>query len=215
MNPIYRSKAYMKKLPIKILTITICLLCLMATHQETSAQLRYGFRVGGDFATSSLSDVSDYSLVNRSGFSGGLMLEYQAPKCGFAADIAFLYAGHNTRLRFMEEEPRSFGRNFIDLPIHLKYKFWLTSTHSLFAPMIYTGPVFSFRLDHNDAKPLATKTIQPGWDVGVGFDIINFIEITGGYRFGLGNAIKNFETYPDAYLHSNGWNISVNIIFDF
>ena len=125
------------------------------------------------------------------------------------------YARHNTRLVEEGEKPVSFGRNFIDIPLHLKYKFWLRSTYSLFAPMIYTGPVFSLRLDHDGSYPMTSKKFQPGWDVGIGFDIINFIQITGGYRFGLGNAVKNFVGFPDAELKTNGWNVSATLLFDF
>lgn len=191
------------------------LIFFLFTILTVNAQLRYGFRIGGDFAAARLSGAQDYSLVNRSGFTGGLMLEYQCEKNGFAPDIAVTYARHNTRLALAGNEPVSFGRNFIDIPVRLKYKFWLKSTHYLFAPMVYTGPGFSFRLDHNDAHPLKTKTFQPGWDVGLGFDIINFIQITGGYRFGLGNAVKDFTECPDASLRTDGWNLNVNLIFDF
>ena len=182
---------------------------------SSQAQLRYGFRFGGDFAAASLKNAPDYSLVNGSGFTGGLMLEYQFEKNGFAPDIALTYARHNTRLSFNDEKPFSFGRNFIDVPIRFKYKFWLKSTHELFAPMIYTGPLLSFRVDHNKAFPLKSKVFQPGWDVGIGFDAINFIQITAGYRFGLGNAADSFSGCPDAVLHTNGWNITANILFDF
>ena len=81
--------------------------------------------------------------------------------------------------------------------------------------MVYTGPVFSFRLDHNDANPLRSKRFQPGWEVGLGFDIINFIQLSGGYRFGLGNAVADFEGFPTAVLHTNGWNLNATILFDF
>lgn len=240
----------------------ITLLLLLGTQLIAGAQLRYGFRFGGDFTKASLGNVSDlnhavpiasqgsitqkYSsitqeykgeaaLVNRSGFSGGLMLEYQFEKCGFAPDIAVLYTRYNTRIAFPGKKPLSFGRNFIEIPLHLKWKFWIPQTKNLFAPMIYTGPSLLLRLGHNDgipytityadttgpmyylpAKPttftFASKTVQPGWDVGIGFDIINFIQITAGYRFGLGNALKSPDTVT---MHTNAWNVAANIIFDF
>lgn len=202
----------LKRNLLKPLFILLALLCL---NLPAMAQFRYGFRFGGDFAAASLKNAEGFSLVNRSGFTGGLVLEYQFEKCGFAPDIAITYDRYNTRLRPNGESPFGFGRNFIDVPIHLKYKFWLKSVKDLAGPMIYTGPTFSFRLDHNNARPLASKTFQPSWEVGVGFDIINFIQITGGYRFGLGNAVKGFEGCPDAVLKRNGWNIAATILFDF
>ena len=196
---------------IKILLIFTSLFIVEAAK----GQLRYGFRFGGDFADARIKNVENYSLINRSGFSGGLVLEYQFKNCGFAPDIALLYARHNTRLRHNEADPGSFGRNFIDMPLHLKYKFWIKSFHDLFGPMIYAGPVCSFKLDHQNSYPLKTKVFQPGIDVGIGFDIVNFIQISGGYRFGLGNAAKNFADYPDAVLRTNSWNVSATLLFDF
>lgn len=201
----------MRKIAVKILL----LLFLSIVSFNCEAQLRYGFRVGGDFASAVLKKAPDYSLVNRSGFTGGLVLEYQFEKCGFAPDVAVLYGRHNSRLRHEEEKPHSFGRNFIDIPLRFKYKFWLKSFHELFAPMVFTGPVFSFRLDHNNAEPLRSKVFQPGWEAGIGIDIINFIQISGGYCFGLGNSVAEFSGCPDAVLRSNGWNINATLLFDF
>lgn len=231
----------------------ITLLIIIGTTCMASAQLRYGFRFGGDFAKASLGNASvlanavpagsntaypnDYkgeaSLVNRSGFSGGLALEYQFEKCGFAPDIALLYTRYNTRLVLPGQTPQSFGRNFLEIPVHLKWKFWIPRTKNLFAPMIYTGPSLMCRLDNKDGIAynlsytnstslktsetsngyrFASNTLQPGWDVGIGFDVINFIQITAGYRFGLGNAAKS----PDEVtLHTNAWTVAATILFDF
>lgn len=188
---------------------------LFSTASHTSAQLRYGFRLGGEFASAKLSDAGSYFMRNRSGFSGGLALEYQMPQYGFAPDIAVVYTRYNTQLESASTGMSSSGRDFIGVPLHLKYKFWLKSTKELFAPLVYTGPSVMFRIGHNESQPLTTKSVQAGWDVGIGFDIVNFIQITGGYRFGLGNAIDSFSGYPDASIRANGWNVSANILFDF
>ena len=191
----------------------LALILLSALHTE--AQLRYGFRFGGDFASSQLKDAPGFSLDNKSGFTGGLMLEYQFEKNGFSPEIAILYGRHNTRLIKNETDFINVGRNYIDIPLRLKYKFWLKSTHDLFAPMIYTGPTISFRLDQKNAELLNIKNMQSGWDIGLGVDAINFIQLTAGYRFGLGNSLNQFKSCPDARLRANGWNLSVNLLFDF
>lgn len=242
----------MKLKTLHLTTLSVIAMVIM-TSFATAAQLRYGFRFGGDFAKASLSnsnalfnpivyssvnhmpsnEFTGYaSLNNRSGFSGGLMLEYQFEKCGFAPDIALLYTRYNTRISFRDNKPQSFGRNFIEIPIHLKWKFWIPQTKNLFAPMVYTGPSLMFRLDHNKgtyyydtyglvdvptvtdliSKTFKTHVVQPGWDLGIGFDVINFIQITAGYRFGLGNAL---DTPSGATLRTNGWNLSANLLFDF
>lgn len=201
----------MKKYLQFLLLISILACCT----GMASAQLRYGFRFGGDIAAARLSGVRNASLSNKSAFSGGIVLEYQMPRCGFAPDIAVLYTRYNTRLSEEGESPVSFGRNFIEVPLHLKYKFWMKSFHDLFGPMVYTGPSVAFRIGNDANAPLSSNKVQAGWDVGIGFDIVNFIQISGGYRFGLGNAIDCYPGNPDALLRTNAWNISATLLFDF
>ena len=199
---------------MKIKSFMIILLGIILTSLSATAQLRYGFRLGGSFAKSSLSDAPGMSMKNGSGFSGGFLLEYQMESCGFAPDIAVLYTRYSSRLIDEVSGPVKLGRDFIEVPLHLKYKFYLSSTNNLVAPMIYTGPSLLFRLGKVNPEQIETKSMQPGWDVGIGFDIINFIQLSAGYRFGLGNAVSH-SAVPGTCLHTNGWNVSANIIFDF
>ncbi len=236
------------KISTRLTAILTCIVLSLVFTKEGEAQLRYGFRFGGDFASASLGNNSDLEgppsvytgaalkevrLDNRSAFSGGLMLEYQFEKCGFAPDIAVLYTRYNTRIIPPDEKPKSLGRNFIEIPLHLKWKFWIPQTKNLFAPMIYTGPSVMFRLGHDDGyiyrgiygpdysgaqftdfmpTQFKTRTVQAGWDLGIGFDIVNFIQLTAGYRFGLGNALSSPSHMT---LRTNAWNLSANILFDF
>ncbi|MDE6548489.1 MAG: PorT family protein [Muribaculaceae bacterium] len=190
------------------------LVAILLMSLSASAQLRYGFRLGGSFAKASLSDAPGMSMKNGSGFSGGLLLEYQMESNGFAPDIAVLYTRYSSRLIDEVSGPAKLGRDFIEVPLHLKYKFYLSSTNNLVAPMVYTGPSLLFRLGKANPEHMQTKAVQPGWDLGIGIDIINFIQLSAGYRFGLGNAVSH-SAVPGACLHTNGWNVSANLIFDF
>ena len=194
--------------------ILLLLMAVLLSSLSAAAQLRYGFRLGGSFAKASISDAPGMSIKNGSGFSGGLLLEYQMESCGFAPDIAVLYTRYSSRLMDEVSGPAKIGRNFIEVPLHLKYKFYLSSTNNLVAPMVYTGPSLLFRLGKANPEQMQTKAMQPGWDLGIGIDIINFIQLSAGYRFGLGNALSQ-SAVPGACLHTNGWNVSANIIFDF
>lgn len=188
---------------------------IIAAVSSAEAQFRYGFRLGASFVDAKMKNAPGYAIVNKSGFEGGIDFEYQHPSSGFAADIAILYDRYNAQLKGPDGNVGSFGRNHIEIPLHVKYKFWLSSFHDLFAPLVYTGPSFLMRLDDNHNRALSTNDIQPGWDVGIGVDIINFIQITGGYRFGLGNSVKSFTGCPDATLRTNAWNVAATILFDF
>ncbi len=192
----------------------LVLLVVILTSLSASSQLRYGFRLGGAIAKASLTGAPGMSMKNGSGFSGGLLLEYQMESCGFAPDIAVLYTRYSSRLIDEVSGPAKIGRNFIEVPLHLKYKFYLSSTNNLVAPMVYTGPSLLVRLGKGNPEQMSTKSVQPGWDLGIGIDIINFIQLSAGYRFGLGNAVSD-SAVPGTCLHTNGWNVAANIIFDF
>ncbi len=194
--------------------IILIVMALMLTSLSAASQLRYGFRLGGTFASPSLGNAPGMSMKKGNGFSGGLTLEWQMENNGFAPDIAVLYTRYSSRLIDETSGPASIGRNFIEVPLHLKYKFYLSATNNLVAPMVYTGPSLLFRLGKGNPEQIATKSVQPGWDLGIGLDIINFLQISAGYRFGLGNAISK-SAVPGVCIHTNGWNVSANIIFDF
>lgn len=180
-------------------------------------QLRYGLSLGGSFAKASLSDANGYPLRNKSGLRAGLMLEYQLPSHGLAFDAAVHYLCFNTRIvpDFLNREFKC-GTNFIEVPLHVKYKFWLPATKNLFAPMLVTGPSFAINVDkHTSDVPMRQKRFQCGWDVGVGFDAVNFLQISAGYRFAFGNAVDEFPGARLATLRNNGWFLQTAILFDF
>lgn len=195
----------------------IIFIIVVLCSPAASAQWRYGFNFGGSIADGRLSSAEGYSLVNRSAFRGGLTFEFQIPPSSFplAFDASLLYNRYNCRLRNADGEVLSFGRNYLEVPLNIKYKFWLSRFSNLFAPMILTGPSFIYRLDGNDRSPLKAKRFQPGWNFGVGIDIINFIQLTASYRLAFGNAARTFDARPDAKFRSNCWTVSAVILFDF
>lgn len=202
----------MKHLKIALIAASLALTTAIPGH----SQLRYGVSLGGSFPKSSISGAEGYAPVNRSGFRGGLMLEYQSDKSGLAADFAVMYHRFNTKLRNENSGTEtSLGRNFIDLPLNIKYKFWLTSLNNLFAPTLETGPALMVNVDSKHDNPFKLRRVYPLWNIGVGFDAANILQVKCGYRFGLGNALKHNAMNPDAKLTMSGFYVSANILFDF
>lgn len=196
-------------------TTIIVILLAFAAGVPAFSQFRYGLRLSGVITDARMTHAPGFSVDNKGAFSGGLVLEYQVPDMGLAVDGALLYTRFNARFKDGDNTLPGLGRNFLEIPIHAKYKFWLSKFHNLVAPMVYTGPSFMFRIDKGGNPEFSSKVFQPGWDVGLGIDIVNFIQITGGYRFGMGNALENLKGNPDAKFHTDGWNISATILFDF
>ncbi len=197
-----------------LLKIAVAATVMATGWADSAAQLRYGFNFGGGFADAKLKDAPGLSVDNRSGFRGGLVLEYQLPNSGLAFDGSILYNRYNARLTD-GAETIDFGRDYIDVPLNVKYKFWISSVSNLAAPFIFTGPSMMFHTGSKSAASISMNRFQPGWNVGIGFDIINFLQLQGGYRFGMGNAIHRFTEEPEAKLHTSGWHISAILLFDF
>lgn len=187
---------------------------------SVNAQFRYGINAGVSIAKPDLSGTVGTGAVIKSGagFRGGLTLEYQVPTLGVAFDASIDYLRYNLRLANERgaSDYTDIGRNFIEVPLNIKYKFWLGNFHNLVAPMVMTGPSFMFNLDKQpENAPLTQKRFQPGWNVGLGFDIINFIQLNAGYRFAFGNAIKHSDLMGSAKLRNKGWYVTATLLFDF
>lgn len=200
--------------------LRIVLACLTsAASLAAGAQLRYGLRIGGDINTSSLGGETTFALGHRSGFSGGHTLEYQLPTNGLAFDASVMYTRTGVRFENDGAAPtRSWesADDFLQIPVHAKYKFWLKSMSKLMGPYLYTGPTLLVRLDSDEAgTPATTRRLQPGWDLGVGFDVVNFIQLQAGYRFGLTNVLHEGSGLPDARMRNDGVTISAAFLFDF
>lgn len=198
-----------------VMAVAVVALCGI----KANAYLRYGLTVGGSFAAPQLSDAPGWSMTHGSGFRGGLMLEYQWEDKGWAVSGAALYNRYNTKLQYSgtETHPASLpiGRDFLDIPLHVAYKFWIGQTR-LWGPMIYTGPALTLGLNSADhCEAFTQRRAQAGWDAGIGIDAVNFLQIKAGYRFGLTNAAKNFAGQPDARIRFSGWHITASLLFQF
>lgn len=186
---------------------------IMLSVMPISAQWRYGVRLGGEFTRPYRDSqlLGCGAVYGGSGFSGGLTLEWQMPTCGFATGVSLLY-----QRRTINEEPpfygskdklelRKLGGDFLALPIDLKYKFFLSATKNLVAPYLFSGPDLALRL----GKSQNTNAFHFGWNFGAGLDIINFLQLSGGYRLGISEISKAGEC------RDSGGFVSVAILFDF
>lgn len=172
-----------------------------------SAQLRYGINLGCGFTNPTGKDIENVTISGGSGLVGGLQLEYQLPMSGLAFGVAALYEHRPMNLKMVSDtdKPGKFsekcGGDFIAIPIEIKYKFDIGIFHNLVSPYVLTGPDLAVRI-----KQAQGSSLHTGWDVGAGIDFVNFIQISGGYRFGL-NKIYG--------LHDNGAFLNFGILFDF
>ncbi len=170
-----------------------------------SADFRFGVKAGLNFnklnykiknwedAKAELQDQS-----NQTGWMAGVMAEFTVPIINIGADASILYARQNLTAA---EKKYYDNKNFIDIPINLKWKIGVPVVGNIIKPMIYTGPDFLFALNKNTLKDIKSKTCEVGWNVGIGVELLKHLQIEAGYCFGLNNVMKYVDYVP--YLSSD------------
>lgn len=186
-------------------SILLALLSIGGAILPLSAQFRYGLRGGIEFTEPLTGDHGDgfASYSGGTGYSAGLTCEYQLPATDFAFGASILFE-HRPAYEQSSYPPGSaretYTADVIGIPIEAKYKIPLKCVKELVSPMIITGPDLAFALNGRSER------VHFGWNFGVGIDVVNFMQITGGYRLGINKSI-------DAATDSGGW-VSLAFLFD-
>lgn len=171
-----------------------------------NAQFKFGVKAGLNVNHLS-ANLGTFDQNNRAGWTAGVMTEFQVPIVGLCLDASVMYARMNS-------EKELDNKNFINIPINVKYKFQLPVVSSFFAPYLFTGPSFDFKLDKNTMNAMKTKTFQAVWNVGVGLEFVRHLQIGASYGFGMNNILdKVYSGANTVKLHNNYWTITAAYLF--
>ena len=189
-----------------------------------SADFRFGLKAGLNFskldykiqnwqeAANQLKDPS-----NQTGWMAGVMAEFTIPIVNIGADASILYAHQNISAN---ESKYYDNKNFIDVPVNLKWKIGLPVVGKIISPIIYTGPDFLFALNKQILDDIKTKTCEVGWNVGIGVELFRHLQIEAGYCFGLNNVMKytnvvtgELVNQQDLKAKKNYWTVSAAYLF--
>lgn len=184
--------------------ILVAFLIAVVGIGAADAQFRFGIKAGVNVNHLSL---KDYKIEdnNKAGWTAGVMGEFQVPIVGLCLDASLMYS----RLNGLED-----NKNFLMIPINVKYKFGLPVVGSFFAPYIFTGPSFDFKLDKNTVSDFKTKTFQAVWNIGLGIELVRHLQIGASYGFGMNNIAKKISSEIDpTKLHNNYWTITAAYLF--
>lgn len=197
-------------------TMLVALVAIF-TFGNASADFRWGIKAGLNFNKldyknfqSSLKDPG-----NRTGWQAGVMAEFTIPIVNIGADLSVLYSRQNLDNVYNADGSEIYkNKDFIDIPLNLKWKIGLPVVGNIVTPMIYTGPDFLFAINKQTFKEFKTKTCEVGWNVGIGLQLFNHLQLTGGYCFGLNSVAKytgiNAEDYK---VKKNYWQVSAAYLF--
>jgi len=190
----------------------VSLIVLMFMVVPAHAQLKFGVKGGVNISSIHLnSSVVDAN--NVTGFHVGPMIETAIPILGIGMEAALLYSQKG-----VEIDDESIKVDYIDIPIHLKWKFGLPIVKAYLA----SGPYFGFQVSGDKAwdipgnvvEQIKTKTFGAGWDFGAGVEVFSHLQV--GFNYGLG-LTNNYTILRDGQKSSEGknrgWAITAAILF--
>lgn len=176
-----------------------------------SADFRWGIKAGLNFSNLNLKNVpsSIQDPGNRTGWQAGLLAEFTIPIVNIGADASLMYMRQN-----VDHNQAYENKDFIDLPINLKWKIGLPIVGKIISPIIYTGPDFLFALNKHVLDDFKSKSCEIGWNLGIGVELLNHLQVTGGYCFGLNSVAKYAGANAQDYkVKKNYWQVSAAYLF--
>lgn len=211
----------MKKI-YSVLAVVLAV-AFMAIPAEAKV-FRFGVKGGVNLTDFNMNSMLESAISpdNNCGWNAGVMAEVQIPVVGICADVSVMYSRLNQKFdlkpEFEDEEntlPNNFGNNFLEIPLHVKYKFNLPLVDNIVAPYLLTGPAFAFNLNKKTFDDVRNRKCQTSWDFGLGVELFNHLQIQGAYCLGMNNLAKYWNEVETTQVKAknNYWNISAAWLF--
>ena len=199
------------KSSIRIIVLAIV---AMIIALPASAQFRFGIKAG--VALNSLHFSSDYlenlNSDNRAGFTGGLMAEFTLPVIGLGLDASLMYVHRSASAEEAVDTDDAEGevsfpkRDYIEIPINVKYKFSIPAISNIVAPYVFTGPSIAFLV--SDSKDIYKKC-DFAWNVGAGVELVRHLQVSASYGFGITKLVAE----RDANVKNRYWTLTAAYLF--
>lgn len=210
----------LKKMKFFWKALAVAMIALMGA-QTANAQFRFGIKAGLNLNKLHVDDwKSNLDKDNGCGFTGGVMTEFTVPVIGLCFDASLMYTHMSASDTFNVptadgvETGQATSKNFFNIPVNVKYRFGMVPVAK---PFIFTGPDFAFKFGgKNDV--FKTKTFQCAWNIGIGFELFNHLQIAGSYGFGMNNVFDHIaddkiQVTDDFKIKNNYWTITAAYLF--
>lgn len=210
--------------------VAVVMAMIVAAVPAEAKILRFGVKAGLNVNSMSLNNTMEkvFDADNNCGWNAGVMAEVQVPVIGICADVSVMYSRLNQKMDLLNSNkegvtaedlagmPNNFGKNFLEIPIHLKYKFNIPVVSNFFSPYLLTGPSFALNLNKKTFEDVRNRKCQTSWDFGLGFEVVRHLQIQGAYCLGMNNIAKywnELDVQNGVKVKNNYWNLSVAYLF--
>lgn len=183
---------------IRLIALALALLCAVSAFAQP--ERRWGVTMGGNYNEIHFKQSDIFESDRMFGGSVGVTGDLMIPGVGFGVDASVLYTLRQGKVHFGDRyawnsqgiETQAVRVHYIDVPVNLKFRYSrLGGLENTIMPLIYAGPTFSFHVGHNDVKDALRYTgVNVLLHAGVGVELFNKVQISGGYSFSVGQNLK-------------------------
>lgn len=199
---------------IKAILLTLVMI-IGASALPAQAQFKFGPKVGltvNDFHF----NKSVMDAENQTGWTAGLMTEFTVPVIGLGFDLSAMYVRRNSE--FMRENNLTKdNRDYIEIPLNLKYKFSLPLISKILVPYLGVGPSVSFLTSRRHIEnAYKNKSVDWAMNFGFGVQLLSHIDVNARYGLGMSKAVKLIDSGAgngDIDGKNRYWTISVAYLF--
>lgn len=183
----------MKKIKAAIVSAIMLCAALVVGVQSASAgsPLRFGVKAGVNVNEMKFNE-SAFDASNRSGFTGGVTLQFVAPILNIGVDASVMYTHRQNRIYFTEDgetEGITSNSDYIEIPVNFRWNISVPLISKVVTPYLFTGPDFSFLMSNKNVKNAwNNRTFDLGWNFGLGLRFVDHLEIGASYGLGITNS---------------------------
>ena len=170
----------------RITQIAIIVVLIITATSTAQSQVRFGVK-GGITLNKLKWDKEVVNKDNRAGFTAGLMMEIGLPVVGLGIDASVLYAHREDDMYF---EDVKLKRDYLDIPLNVKYKVQIPVLCKIITPFVTTGPDFALMLGDTDKGDFKTRKWNTSWNVGFGVELFRKLHGHANYGIGITKAFK-------------------------
>lgn len=195
---------------------------IIAMSISAAAQFSIGPRVG--INVNSMHFDSDlFKSENRAGFTGGLQAEFMIPMVGFGFDASVMYV-HRVNNATIDTNgtngtattPQIKDKDYIEIPVNLKYKIGLPVIGKIITPYVFTGPSFAFltsRKAINEAWK--NKSTSVAWNFGFGVQLLGHLQVGASYGIGMTKAFEKIGAVEGVDIQGKNryWTVTAAYLF--
>lgn len=199
----------------KLTAVLAAFVAVLALSMPSQARLRIGPRVGIDVSSLHFNQHI-FDKENRVGFTAGLQADLTLP-FGFGFDASVMYARRSIEAVSSTTTIKA-KRDYINVPINLKWGLNLPAINKVFIPYVFTGPDFAFLASKRAISDAwNSHKVDVSWNVGVGIELVRHLQFSATYGMGmtkLGHTLGiTNQPHDDIEGRNNNWTVTVAWLF--